>query len=142
LRALRDAAQELEALEVDVLGVSVDDVVDIAAFRDELGLPFPLLSDEERRAAHAYGTLDGPFSLRADFVLDPEGIVRHVDERLRVAEHATSLLDRLRDLVRSPARAAGPYRTGRGAATRDFRPAKGPCRRIDTCPSRRTPRVV
>lgn len=71
-------------MEVDVLGASVDDVVDIAAFRDELGQPFPLLSDAERRAASAYGTPDGPCWLHADLLLHPEGIVHHVDERLRV----------------------------------------------------------
>jgi peroxiredoxin Q/BCP len=37
----------------------------------------PLLADEDKQVARAYGVLAGPMVRRAIFVVDEEGIVRH-----------------------------------------------------------------
>ena len=37
----------------------------------------PLLADEDKRVARAYGVAAGPMVRRAIFIVDEEGIVRH-----------------------------------------------------------------
>ncbi len=64
-----------------VLGVSVDSTWSNRAFREQLGVEFPILSDWKREAAAAYGLLDtnSGVARRATFVVDKAGVVRKVD---------------------------------------------------------------
>ena len=64
-----------------ILGVSVDSSWSNKAFREQLGVEFPILSDWKRDAAKAYGLYDenGGVARRATFVVDKGGIVRKVD---------------------------------------------------------------
>jgi alkyl hydroperoxide reductase subunit AhpC len=89
--------------EAAVLGASTDTHFVHLAWRrsheDLRSLPFPMLADTKRELAQALGVLhkqDG-VALRATFIVDPEGIIRHVsvndlsvgrnvDETLRVLD--------------------------------------------------------
>lgn len=64
-----------------VLGISVDSTWANRAFREQIGADFPILSDFKREAARAYGVLNEATGVarRATFVVDPSGIVQHVD---------------------------------------------------------------
>jgi peroxiredoxin len=64
-----------------VLGVSVDSTWSNRAFREQLGVEFPILSDWKREAARAYGLLNenSGTANRATFVIDKAGVVRKVD---------------------------------------------------------------
>jgi peroxiredoxin len=64
-----------------ILGVSVDSTWSNRAFREQLGVQFPILSDWKREAARQYGLLDETSGVarRATFVVDKGGIVRKVD---------------------------------------------------------------
>jgi mycoredoxin-dependent peroxiredoxin len=64
-----------------ILGVSVDSSWSNKAFREQLGVQFPILSDWKRDAAKAYGLYDenGGVARRATFVVDKAGVVRKVD---------------------------------------------------------------
>ncbi len=70
--------------EAQVLGVSTDThFVHLAwrkAHQDLKSLPFPMLADTKRQLSSALGVLhkDEGVPLRATFIVDPEGIVRHV----------------------------------------------------------------
>jgi peroxiredoxin (alkyl hydroperoxide reductase subunit C) len=50
------------------------------AHSDLTGLPFPMMADVKRELCEALGILhdDEGVALRATFIVDPEGIVRHV----------------------------------------------------------------
>jgi thioredoxin-dependent peroxiredoxin len=74
----RDAADRLDELDADVLGVSPQSLDSHERFRAKHGLTVPLLADPERAMIRAYGVL-GPGGLvrRSIFVVDPEGIVRY-----------------------------------------------------------------
>ena len=69
------------AANTKVLGVSVDSTWSNRAFREQLGVEFPILSDWKREAATAYGLLDtnSGVARRATFVVDKAGVVRKVD---------------------------------------------------------------
>ena len=65
LCAVRDDWSAWEALEADVFGISADSPFVARRFREELGLPFPLLSDFNHDVAGAYGVLyEDYFGLR------------------------------------------------------------------------------
>jgi peroxiredoxin len=69
------------AANTKVLGVSVDSTWSNRAFREQLGIEFPILSDWKRDAARQYGLLDenSGVARRATFVVDKAGVVRKVD---------------------------------------------------------------
>ena len=69
------------AANTTILGVSVDSTWSNRAFREQLGVQFPILSDWKREAARAYGLYDenSGVARRATFVVDKTGVVRKVD---------------------------------------------------------------
>ena len=68
---------ELNDLNVQVIGISVDSKYSHKEFSQKLGLNFPLLSDFNRDVCKLYGTLKKEgFSERAYFIIDKNGIVR------------------------------------------------------------------
>jgi thioredoxin-dependent peroxiredoxin len=79
---------DLRAQGVEVVGVSVDDASTQSAFASKCQAIFPLVADEERTVARAYGTL-GLLGMarRVTFVLDAHGTVREVIESLRPGPH-------------------------------------------------------
>ena len=73
----RDEGERLDGLGADVLGISPQSVESHERFVKEKSLNVPLLADEDKEVARAYGVLAGPMVRRAIFVIDEEGIVRH-----------------------------------------------------------------
>ncbi len=87
-------------LEVEVYAISLDGVEELAAFAEKQELNFGLLSDPDGSATQRYGALDpgGKYARRVTYVLDPEGILRYVDEQVNVASHGTDLVALVRKL--------------------------------------------
>jgi peroxiredoxin len=77
----RDNYAQFGANNAAVFGVSVDSTWSNMAFRQQMGLDFPLLSDVKREYARTLGVLDeNSFTARRiTFVVDDQGIVRHID---------------------------------------------------------------
>jgi peroxiredoxin Q/BCP len=73
----RDQGDKLDGLDAEVLGISPQSVESHERFMEEKRLNVPLLADEDKAVARAYGVLAGPMVRRAIFVVDEEGIVRH-----------------------------------------------------------------
>ena len=74
----RDAADRLDELDAEVIGVSPQTLDSHERFRAKYGLTVSLLADPERNMIRAYGVL-GPGGIvrRSVFIVDPEGIVRY-----------------------------------------------------------------
>ena len=83
LCAVRDDWGDWQALDADVYGISVDSPFVTARFREELGLPFALLSDFNHEVGAAYGVLYEDYfglkgvSRRAAFVISADGRVAY-----------------------------------------------------------------
>lgn len=75
--AYRDKDDQLRDLGVSMLGISPQSVESHNRFTNEHGLTIPLLADERREMAKAYGVLAGPLVRRAIFVIDGNGVIRH-----------------------------------------------------------------
>ncbi|MBR9979352.1 MAG: peroxiredoxin [Bacteroidetes bacterium] len=81
----RDSMADLNALNANVVGISVDAPLSNAAFAERNQLTFPLLSDYQRDAVRSYGVELNDFiglpgytaAQRSVFILDTEGIVRY-----------------------------------------------------------------
>jgi peroxiredoxin Q/BCP len=83
---------------VQILGVSADDVESHAEFCDSEGLKFPLLADTNGKVSKAYGSWIGFVSMRHTFLIDPEGVLRETFVSVRPAIHSTEVLTRLDEL--------------------------------------------
>ncbi len=103
----RDRLTDFAGAGVAVIGISPDQPVKLAKFRDSEGLTFPLLSDPDREVLRAYGafgekTMYGKTTvgvIRSTFVIDPDGKVERAQYNVKAKGH----VERLRgDLGISP----------------------------------------
>ena len=104
---VRDHAPDYDAAGAVVLGVSPDPVRNVKKFHDKQGLNFTLLADEDHAVADQYGvwaeksmygrTYWG--NLRATFVIDEEGVVRHVIPKVSPKTHDDEVLAALSELA-------------------------------------------
>jgi thioredoxin-dependent peroxiredoxin len=79
----RDRAEDFAALDATVVGISSQSVASHAGFIGKHSLTVPLLADEDRAVAKAYGaTRPGLGTARAVIVIDEQGIVRHRHDHL------------------------------------------------------------
>ena len=81
--SFRDGFREFKTLDALVVGISVDNPFVLNKWKEELGLPFTLVSDFNKTVGPAYGahheTL-GPLKgveKRSAFVIDKKGIIRY-----------------------------------------------------------------
>ncbi|AXY77551.1 peroxiredoxin [Paraflavitalea soli] len=86
LCSVRDNIAQYNQVNAQVLGISVDSVFTLGKFKEEQQLNFPLLSDFNKEASAAYGTLYETFvfdmkgvSKRAAFVIDEAGTVQYAE---------------------------------------------------------------
>jgi thioredoxin-dependent peroxiredoxin len=73
----RDDGERLDRIDAEVLGISPQSVASHERFTEEKRLNVPLLADEDRSVARAYGVTAGPLVRRSIFVIDQEGVIRH-----------------------------------------------------------------
>lgn len=95
----RDSMSAFRNLDARVLGVSNDPPGEHARFREEHGLDFDLLSDEDEEVIEAYGVSGLLGTQRVTFVLDGQGVVRrrirwplpgaHVDKALETLQEGS-----------------------------------------------------
>jgi mycoredoxin-dependent peroxiredoxin len=72
---------QFTAANTVILGVSVDSTWSNKAFREQLGVSFPILSDWKKDVSRQYGLLNetNGTARRATFVVDKQGVVQKVD---------------------------------------------------------------
>lgn len=86
LCSVRDNISWYNTLNAKVLGISVDSLQTLGRFKEDQQLNFTLLSDFNKEASAAYGSIYETFafnmkgvSKRSAFVIDKEGIVRYAE---------------------------------------------------------------
>lgn len=101
-----DHEDEFERRDCALLGISRDDCLRHAAFRDKHGISVRLLSDEEGQVCRRYGVwqakeVDGVKKhgiLRSTFVIDKQGLVRHAFYGVNAKGHALEMLRLAKEL--------------------------------------------
>jgi peroxiredoxin Q/BCP len=95
----RDSYEEFAAAGAEVIGVSADDRQSHIRFAGRHRLPMLLLSDPEGTVRAAYGVKRGIFPGRVTFLIDRDGVVRHVtNSQLRFRSHVRESLAHLREM--------------------------------------------
>ena len=98
-----DLEDEFARLDSVVIGVSRDDCISHAAFRDKHGLSIRLLADSAGKVCEKYGVWqekekDGIKKMgvvRSTFVIDRHGILRHVFYGVNPRGHAAEIINRV-----------------------------------------------
>jgi peroxiredoxin Q/BCP len=98
--SLRDGFADFEQENIKVLGISMDDEKSHQKFISKYELPFTLLVDADHAVADAYGSYgEKTFMgknymgvLRKTFLIDEEGKIKKIFDRVKVDEHAGEVL--------------------------------------------------
>jgi peroxiredoxin Q/BCP len=93
--AFRDRMSDYERADIRVYGVSLDSPESHRRFREKYNLNFPLLTDEDGRAADALGVLreSGKSANRVTFLLDSNGRIARVYPEISPETHADEILE-------------------------------------------------
>ncbi len=105
--AFRDDYEEFGKLDAEVIRISSDSVDSHRRFASKHDLPFTLLSDEGGKVRKLYGVQNsfGLFPGRVTYVIDEEGVVRHIfSSQLGVERHVAEAIEALRGCDRVPKR--------------------------------------
>ena len=102
--AIRDALPDFKKLGVTVLGLSVDAPKKHAKFAEKYGLPFTLLSDENKEVVGKYGVWakkkfmgrEYMGTLRTSFLIGPDGKIERIYENVKPEAHAEEVLADMR----------------------------------------------
>lgn len=97
---------EFARLETMVIGISRDDCISHASFRDKHGLSVLLLSDSEGRVCRKYGVLHEkevngekiPSICRSTFVIDKQGKLRHALYDVHAHGHPQEILKLIKEM--------------------------------------------
>ncbi len=98
---LRDNYKTLQQKGFEIIGVSADDEKRHLKFIEKYELPFPLIADVDKKVINDYGvwgekkfmgkTYDGIH--RVTFVIDEEGNIERVFEKVKTKAHTEQILE-------------------------------------------------
>ena len=98
---------EFKELGADIIGVSPDSTKSHGKFIDKHNLSIQLLSDRERKIIEAYGAWrlkkfigkEYMGVVRSTFLIDPDGKIARVWDKVRVKAHVEKVLQELKEKV-------------------------------------------
>lgn len=98
----RDAFSEYEKAGIKIFGVSFDDDRSHKTFISKYQLPFTLLVDSDHKVSQMYGTYEehawnlkkliGLGPARKTFLIDENGIIKHIFDKVDIGTHAQDIL--------------------------------------------------
>jgi len=82
LKAYQADIAKFEQAGTQVIGISVDSQARDKAFAEQLGVKFPILSDEQKTVSRKYGVLIPLIRLasRTTFVIDKQGVIQSIQK--------------------------------------------------------------
>lgn len=104
--SFRDNLASLQSKGIAVLGVSADDVKSHQKFAQKFELGFPLLADTDHAVSEAYGAWQEKSMYgkkywgvaRITVLIDDQGVVRHLFEKVKPDGHALEVLNKVVEL--------------------------------------------
>ncbi|MEW8210702.1 MAG: peroxiredoxin [Candidatus Thiodiazotropha taylori] len=104
---LSDLTDEFTELDTQVIGISRDNCVSHAAFRDKHGLTVQLLADTEGEVCKAYDVWREKEKncekrmgiLRSTFIIDKQGIIQSALYDVKPKGHAAQVIDLIREIT-------------------------------------------
>lgn len=88
-----------------LLGISPDTPTAQKNFADKFSLPFTLLADADKKVAEAFGVMKEKNMYgrkvmgvaRTTFIIDPDGTIQHIFEKVKPEGHAEEVLAYLKE---------------------------------------------
>jgi len=101
-----EALPEFSDMDAIILGVSADSTKRLRNFAEKKELSITLLSDEEHKVLEQFGVwqLKKNYGkeymgiVRSTFIIDTEGVIRAVWEKVRVKGHVEAVKEKLKEL--------------------------------------------
>lgn len=92
--SLRDGIDRIKAYGTEVLGVSTDDLESHNKFMSIYNLNFPLVADPDYRISKTYSVFneERKVARRVTFIIDKDGIIRHIFPKVDVEVHADEVV--------------------------------------------------
>jgi peroxiredoxin Q/BCP len=102
----KDAISDFEKCDTVILGVSPDNLASHEKFIAKFDLPFLLLSDEDHKISEKYGVWQEKSMygkkyfgiVRTTFIIDREGKIARIFEKVKVTDHDKAVLAVLNEL--------------------------------------------
>lgn len=96
----RDSLEELNELNIAVVGISPDKSEALAKFRDDHDLNFPLLSDPDKSVMTAYGAFGEKKNygkvvqgvIRSTFLVEPDGTIGQTHYNVKATGHVARVM--------------------------------------------------
>ncbi|MGH2582130.1 MAG: thioredoxin-dependent thiol peroxidase [Anaerolineales bacterium] len=103
----RDDYMKYKAMGAQILGVSPDSVKSHEKFKNKYSLPYPLLADEGHKVCDLYGVWGEKNMygrkyfgvIRSTFIIDPEGKIAEIFDKVKVPDHSVNVLATLDTLT-------------------------------------------
>lgn len=97
---IRDNYKALSKKKVAIIGVSCDDEKSHLKFIQKFELPFPLIADTDQKIVNQFGvwvekSMYGRNYMgiaRTTFIIDPNGIISHVIEKVDTKNHSAQII--------------------------------------------------
>lgn len=104
--SFRDGFADFKKAGIEVIGVSVDSEKKHKKFVEKYSLPFTLLVDEDKKIVEAYGVWGEKKFMgrtymgtsRVSYLINPEGKIAKVYEKVKPNEHANEVLRDVKEL--------------------------------------------
>ncbi|QIM47724.1 peroxiredoxin [Pusillimonas sp. DMV24BSW_D] len=98
-KSLAENGDRIRQFDVTYFMASVDPLLDNKGFAEETGADFPLLSDEEKTVAKAYGVLSASgVAKRHTFYIGKDGRILKIDKNVRPETSAEDMVESLEKL--------------------------------------------
>ena len=95
--SFRDSHKELSKY-LEVVGVSANSIESHSRFSEKHQLPFPILADTEKKMLADFGADGLVFAKRTSFLINPEGKIVKIYEKVKPAEHAAEILKDIKEI--------------------------------------------
>jgi peroxiredoxin Q/BCP len=96
----RDYKEKFGKLDTEIIGISTDSTKSHKKFMEKYDINFPLMSDKNKILCSACGVtgIAGKTAKRTTFLLDKNGIIKHIWEKVDVKGHAEDVLNKIKEL--------------------------------------------
>ncbi|MBN1269850.1 MAG: peroxiredoxin, partial [Kiritimatiellae bacterium] len=101
--SLRDGYPGIQETGAVILGVSTDSLETQEKFKARYNLPFDLLADPHKVICRAYDALSlgGLMAKRTTFIINPDGRIAHIFEKVDADDHETQVRQALATLQKA-----------------------------------------
>jgi len=94
-QSFRDNYEDYKNRDMVVLGVSMDDEASHKMFAQKYDLPFKLLADVDGSITKAYDVDGGGYAKRVTYIINGEGTIDYVDDKVNTSTHAQDILSKV-----------------------------------------------